>query len=745
MIDTWFNKDLERIFANHSITVLVDESKEAQFLLNTINKQVTIFEVNTDLEELKVKYEIEKADDSNKKYLLYTHRPKEQLKFIREYCETNGCVEIRYLHNYIKDKVHKQLNLNLHLDNDELISAAKVSVGKNQTYWMDLSHKGSSEIFDLEKELLPFFDNPKTYLNKYDKKTREIFFKKINELIGQTYIKKPPSTLATEVVNHLLEGLANNNPNTVLLEVYKNWLDSNSYQKSFAGYLKKYKLHEKSDIFEIHPSHPFISIDELWLKKLGENISDKKFISDFTPKINQRISDRVVKNLDIKFWGPIKVLLEFDEKNINQLASLDECISFYTDHFYKLDNAIRKLYAEFLNKKDLLEPLQGYYKNIITIFLDKWFKYVDDYTPNQLGTIQKLLNENTEKTAIIVGDGISYEFSKDIIKKVSNDYQLDKEPQYMFAGLPSETEHNMSQLYVASGEIMSKKTDREAYLKRTNTDKNIGFIDLDKVNEQTDNEHYLICSHKDPDKLGETYQQKALVYFDSVAELYANKIEQLLKNGYHNVYLITDHGFVLTGILESSDKIEVNFTGKVEKSERYIRSIEKQSTNIDLLHEEELIYNSNNYCYFAKRLGPFKTPGVYGFSHGGLSPQETIIPFLKWTQVHSDGDSLGVTISNKSGLTEITGDLFSIHLIAESTPKNLFTSERKVILMFFSEGTKINESEVFLIERDKMLKKEYSFGDHSIIQIKVMDAITKEQLDKVTIKQSKARDLGGLL
>lgn len=178
MIDTWFNKDLERIFANHSITVLVDESKEAQFLLNTINKQVTIFEVNTDLEELKVKYEIEKADDSNKKYLLYTHRPKEQLKFIREYCETNGCVEIRYLHNYIKDKVHKQLNLNLHLDNDELISAAKVSVGKNQTYWMDLSHKGSSEIFDLEKELLPFFDNPKTYLNKYDKKTREIFFKK---------------------------------------------------------------------------------------------------------------------------------------------------------------------------------------------------------------------------------------------------------------------------------------------------------------------------------------------------------------------------------------------------------------------------------------------------------------------------------------------------------------------------------------------------------------------------------------
>src|SRR5690554_5643759 len=305
MIDTWFNKDLERIFADHSITVFIDESKEAAFLLNTIDKQITIFEVNTDLEELKVKYDIEKADEPNKKYLLYTHRPINELKFIREYCETNGSVEIRYLQNYIKEKVHKQLNLNLNLDKEELISAAKVSVGKDQTYWMDLSHKGSSEIFDLQKELLPFLDNPKNHLNKYDKKTQEIFFKKINELIGQSYISKPPATLATEVVNHLLEGLANNNPNPILLEVYKTWLDSQSYQKSFNGYLKKYKLAEKSDMFRVHPSHPFSSIDELWLRKLGENISNKKFIADFIPKINQRISDRVVKNLDIKFWSPI--------------------------------------------------------------------------------------------------------------------------------------------------------------------------------------------------------------------------------------------------------------------------------------------------------------------------------------------------------------------------------------------------------------------------------------------------------
>ena len=84
-----------------------------------------------ELEELKIKYLIEKNNVPGTKYLIYTTTPKEELKFIREYCETNGCVEIKYLQNYVKDKVHKHLNLNLHLDKEELISAAKVSVKKD--------------------------------------------------------------------------------------------------------------------------------------------------------------------------------------------------------------------------------------------------------------------------------------------------------------------------------------------------------------------------------------------------------------------------------------------------------------------------------------------------------------------------------------------------------------------------------------------------------------------------------------
>jgi hypothetical protein len=265
------------------------------------------------------------------------------------------------------------------------------------------------------------------------------------------------------------------------------------------------------------------------------------------------------------------------------------------------------------------------------------------------------------------------------------------------------------------------------------------------VNETTDEEHYLICSYKDPDKLGETYQQKALKYFDQVANLYVSKIEQLLKNGYQNVYLVTDHGFVLTGILENSDKIEVDFKGNVNKSERFIRTEEKQKIDSQLLIEKEVKYANFNYCYFAKRLGPFKTPGVYGYSHGGLSPQETIIPFLKWSNENNTQEQLQVAIVNKNELNDVTGDLFSLVLKGYSSDSSLFSSERKVMILFFANNKNVNESDIITIDKNAELKKEFRFGSNAVIEVKIVDAITKEQLDKVIVKQNKARDLGGLL
>lgn len=234
MIDQWFKKDLQEIFVKHPVAVFIDESGDAEFLLKTVQNDYTIYSADSEIEELHVKYLIEKEQAAQKKFLIYTHTKRENLIFIREYCETNGCLEIRYLQNYIKENVHQTLNLNINFPEQELIAAAKVSVGKDKAYWLNLCNQRTTEIFDLKRVLLPFIHDPVNYPSqKYDAQVCGIFYRNVNELLNQDYLPKPPETLAEEVVKSMFDGLIYNTCDQVLETVYHDWLDSVSYRSSF--------------------------------------------------------------------------------------------------------------------------------------------------------------------------------------------------------------------------------------------------------------------------------------------------------------------------------------------------------------------------------------------------------------------------------------------------------------------------------------------------------------------------------
>ncbi len=745
MIDSWFKYDLTNIYGQHTVAVFIDESGDAQFLLKTIEGEYTIHQANSELEELHIKYLIEKAQPSHERFLVYTRSKKDDLKFIREYCETCGCLEIRYLQNYIKDKVHQTLNLNINLPKEELIAAAKVSVGKDRTYWMDLSHKGATEIFDLNKELLPFVHDPDTYSKeKYDAQLRETFYRKVNELLGQDYLSKPAPTLAGEVVKAMLDGLAAGCCNKTLESVYKGWLDSVSYRGSFNRYLGSYKLSSDLDIWKVSIHHPFRQVDERWLAEVGKYISDKAHMSTTLAKLRQRNQSRQAQALGICFWSDVIALLEFDPKDIAYLSSFSECVDFYKKHFCRLDTAIRNLYAEFLNKKELLEPFQELYKEHVSVFLDKWFRFFRDYQENQTGTLQRIIDDaGGMKIAAIVGDGVAYEIAELVAAKVKGSANLRKE--VILADIPSETENNISSIYMAKGVTEAVQGNREKYQAAQNPDVSIDFIRLDEVTQEACTGQFLICTHKDIDDMGEKLQQKALKYFPETIDFFAEKISLLLTSGYAKVYLITDHGFVLTGLLSEADKISVSPKGDFEKAERYIRTEIKQTDLTPALIEAEKSYKQFGYLYFAKNINPFKTPGLYGCSHGGVSPQELVTPYFCWERSGASVASLSVVIENKGDLKDVTGELFSIKIRADKGAGDLFSMERKVHLVFFANKAQVNKSDVFTIQRNERITKEYTFDGHSVIEVHLLDAATKQQLDRAVVKQNKDRDLGGLL
>lgn len=745
MIDNWFKNDLQAIFEQHTVAVFIDEGGDAEFLLRSVEDECTIHQANSELEELHVKYLVEKAQPSQERFLIYTRSPKDDLKFIREYCETCSCLEIRYLQNYIKDKVHQTLNLNINLPKEELVAAAKVSVGKDQTYWMDLSHKGATEIFDLSKELLPFVHDPENYSKeKYDAQLRETFYRKINELLGQDYLKKPTTTLAGEVVKTMLDGLANGGCVKTLESVYQGWLDSVSYRDSFNGYLANYSLRSDLDIWKVSTHHPFRQVDERWLAEIGKSILDKGSLPKTLAKLRTRNQSRQAQALGIYFWSDVIALLEFDPKNIAYLSSFDECVEFYKKHFCKLDTAIRNLYTEFLNKRELLEPFQELYKEHVAVFLDKWFKHWSDYQENQTGILQRIIDEaGGEKTAVIVSDGVAYEMAELVAEKVKGSVDLTKES--ILADVPSVTENNMSRIYMANGVTEAVQGNREKYLAAQNSNVSIDFVRLDEITDEARSGSFLICTYKDIDDMGEKLQQKALKYFPETIDFFADKISLLLASGYAKVCLITDHGFVLTGLLREADKISVSPTSDSNKAERYICTTEKQPALTPELIEVEKSYKHFKYLYFAKKVNPFKTPGVYGFSHGGVSPQELVTPYFCWERSGASTSALNVSIENKTDLQSVTGELFPIKLRADEGAEDLFSMDRKVYLVFFANKAQVNKSDVFTIQKNQLITKEYTFDGHPEIEVHLLDAATKQQLDRAIVKQNKNRDLGGLL
>jgi hypothetical protein len=748
MIDGWLKDDLERIFEQHPVAVLVDVSGDAEFLLGAVEGSLNIHHAHSEIDELHIKYLIERARPSKDRYLIYTRTPRNELKFIREYCETSGCLEISYLENYIKDKVHKTLNLNINLPKEELIAAAKVSVGKDQTYWMDLIHKGAVEIFDLEKELLPFIHDPAKYeAERYDAQLREVFYRKVNDLLGQAHIAKPAGTLAGEVVKAMLDGLARGECHPTLEVVYHNWLDSVNYRGSLPGYLDPYSLPPDIDIWATDPSHPFLGVDEQWLKAVGKSIGNKGELPNILARIARRIQGRQAQSPGISFWPEVKLLLEFDPSDITYLNTFAECAAFYTKHFYKLDTAIRKLYAGLLNKRELLEPFQEHYKQLVSVFLDQWFKYFDDYQEGQTGLLQRIISENKgpQKVAVIVGDGVAYEIACCVAKKVSGDHPCTRD--IVLADIPSETANNMSRIYMDSGATEGIHQKREKYLAGRNPDLPIGFARLEDVNEAARPSQFLICTYKDIDEMGEKLQQHALKYFEEVVDRFAAKVTLLLKCGYSKVYLISDHGFVLTGLLSEADKVSVALDGEAKKAERYIRTAERQPSLAGTMIEAQKKQDSFNYLYFSKTLNPFKTPGVYGFSHGGVSPQELVTPYFCWERSGGATQTLAAAIQNKAGLKSVTGEIFQITIQADTGPGDLFSMQRKVYLVFFSGGsdTSVNTSDFFTIQRGEAVTKEYTFAGNTEMDVLLLDASTKEQLDRAVIKQNMARDLGGLL
>ncbi|MDO8946180.1 MAG: hypothetical protein Q7U88_03360 [Desulfocapsaceae bacterium] len=740
MFDKWFNQDIEKVLSKRNRVVVVDESAHLDLLQKVLPTGYKVFVVKDSIEELECKYTIEKYHRHDK-VVVFTSTPKKQLTFIRDYCETCGCIEIGKFENYLTQKVFDELGLNISITSEELKAAAHNSVGKNQEYWEGLCRKGGERLFDIGTDILPFLNDPDGFCVNRDPVVIAAFFGKINNWLGRDTIEQPPKTLAQEVAAKILGSLLESQPEKKYLEVYSKWVDSKGCEISLKNYCKEVEAqYHVAEPWGVNPDHPFDSMDLRWVKDVALHLVDREYITAKLPRLRARFKTGNGKLWRKGLWGRILQLLEFDSGKIKEISSLDEALAYYTTDLYRVDTAIRLIYEEFWGDDGIIRPLQEFYNELMSPFLFKWFQYFGSYRENQKGLLLDRIQSAPGKIAIVVGDGIAYEISQNVIAKIGKGVKVAN--QFRCCGIPSETANNMSLLYKDDDTIETIHSKRESFLV-AQVSKNIQFVQLDEINYQHTEAEVLICSCKDIDEIAEKLQHKALKFIGTIEDTLAEKIQFLLKNGFQEVVVTSDHGFVLTGILDESDKVEINFHGEVNKAERYIRTAEKQNVSAEYV-EIQQSFGNYQYLYFTKNMKPFKTPGKYGYAHGGLAPQELIIPFVTFSSKASPSQELKISIANQDQLKGVVGENFSIHIKADDGANDLWSMERKVQLLFIDKGEQFNKSDIVTIKARKLIKREFSFEGRSIIDVIVIDALSKQTLTKVSVSQTIARDLGGL-
>ncbi len=745
MTEQWLIQDIKKLMQHRNKVVLLDPTNQCSFVLPILQQnQISVLQTDNTItekwqrekEELMLRHEAE-TEYKDKPLIFYVTRPQDKLSFLFDYCFTHGCLDLSHPQDWLKKKIFAHTGLQVQLDNPMLLTAAKLGIGKNLAWWKKIV-QNLEEVINLDDELLPFVHDPEGYLSSKETDIKRLFEEKIHELLSQQYISKPAKTLADEVVKRLLDGLANNEISDTLLQLYYKWVDSATYRPSLETYISNYKLIGTTNPWNAHPDHCFEKLDQLALKQIADNCRDKSLVADKLQKLKKRIFSSKAQLFVPAWWQDVWVLFDANTDVLSDCNNLNAFIEYYTGTFSKVDRAIRNLYITFLSDEAIIRPLQEYYEGLNHLVLQTWFGFYTDYKSDQQDYLPKLISAAKPKIAVIVGDGVRYEIADYVATELQKHFKVDK--QIMLADMPSETEHNMSALYVGSNEVLPAHKDREARLTQS-TGKNIVYMSLEQLNYGIEAD-YLILTYKDIDSVGEKLQQAAIKLFAEFEAVLIEKITLLLNMDYQEVYLITDHGFVLTGLLDEADKIDPNATGKKEVHERFIRTADKQENDEWMAFEEP--YAEYNYVYAAKNHRPFKSKGVYGFSHGGFTPQEIIIPKFKFTKAKAQTSQLEVFISNKTDLNDVPTELFVIKVEAAKSASDLFGAQRKVHIKLYAGNKEYQSSDIIAIDAGKKEEKEFSFNKNTQVQAVLLDAATQEQLDTVKIQKSNLRDLGGL-
>ena len=489
---------------------------------------------------------------------------------------------------------------------------------------------------------------------------------------------------------------------TTNIYVFLNNLMRDKTMKSYFEHLskeieKEFGINELLQSMEIEDyisSDAFESIDRCVIKyivdKLFNGIGEYDLYSNY---IDTRESKYWFDKLENEY-NLLKVSITFFEKikEIEDKIKIEDIDLFaknYTEVFSEIDTLYRKVYFYYdsIEDKDIFINLKNKIENIyVNDFMSelsiKWsdtIENMNNYDSNRM-TLQKdfyknyikPFNDKKDRIIVIISDAFRYECAKELNNRLKV-FASKSEIKYMQGLVPSYTKLGMAALLpnkelgrvkdsddiLVDGQPSASLNDRELILQKENPDSIA--IKYDDLYEMTKLEWKKVFSgkkivyiyHDTIDNAGEHNENTIFTACDKAI----NELEKLIKDLHTtfsgiNAFITADHGFFYKrGKVESYEKTSKT-TNATKQKTRYSYSDSISNDEGILSINLDYVFGSNSgYVNIPKGNIIFARQGTgINYVHGGILPQEIIVPVIdfKSTRTSDDSKKVGITYS---GLT----------------------------------------------------------------------------------------------
>ena len=523
------------------------------------------------------------------------------------------------------------------------------------------------------------------------------------------------------------------------------------------------ELIKSMDIEEYNLSDAFKVIDKYVIKYLvdklfngiGEYDIYKNYIDDRENKywFDKLENEYNLLKVSIAFFEKIKEL-----ENEIKIVDIDKFAKDYADNFSEVDTLYRKMYFYydsiedkdvFINLKNKIENI--YINDFMTELSIKWSDMIENltkYDSNRI-TLQKdfyknyikPFNDKKDRIVVIISDAFRYECAKELNNRLKV-FASKSDIGYMQGLVPSYTKLGMAALLpnkelsrvqdsddiLVDGLSSSRIKDRELLLQNENPDsiavKYDDLYDMTKLEWKKlfSGKKVVYIYHDTVDNAGEHNENTIF----SACDKAINELEKLVRDLHTtfsgiNAFITADHGFFYKrGKVESYEKTN-KISNATKQKTRYSYS--------DSVSEEEGILSINLDYIFGQDSGYVNIPKgniIYArqgtginYVHGGILPQEIIIPVIdfKSTRTSDTSKKVGITYSGLS--TKITNAITYLEFLQDNNVDDNNKPCRYLVHFEDENGNRISDECTIVANyentevKDRFFKEKFVFKNIS--------------------------------